>query len=871
MLGLPAEDVPDAPADEPSDRDDDPSESADGEETEETGRGAHSTQFGVPAPDGDSQSDGGPEIDPSASGPDESARDWSDLDPGEIDEEDDESGGREERSTHFGLPSADDTGASGPGVGASAEGSDDDARGRRGVDPGRDERDGGDEPTDADEEGREARSTHFGLPSLERDSAPPEKPDRQEGGVPEAEGDWSDLDEAAADEPEEGSILSAWGVDEGSSPTRRSDARLEDAESKRRAASGEQESGSRDSHETHMGMPRFDPDRVDEEEDEGGEGELGDESTVPGGPNESVEAESAAESGGASGEMDADSLDEFAESDDVTRQIDIDSLKQQVAELEDEGEAAAAAERPGAAGSERDARDTSPGSQVVRGSEQAPEEPAGEDDEVDPSSTFHGKAGKAIGGGFREPGQPDRASDVVEDSGGTTAPGTANDKDKGREDDGDDRDGRQRRETVGGLPGDDALVPGGEEPEEEGAEADDSHESTRIGKSIAAGSEQRDREDSRPEGGEARETDGNDGGFPLPSPGQLNDVNDASDEGPAVGGDTSSDRGQTGPRGEESPRAPEADEKTGEAEPETAPDGEDAAAGEPAPSPAAEVPADSAEEPAGIEEGTVPKPDSESGGAGAKLELDLGQESSPDHFFEEIEEDVADELEEQELEEVDFGAESEPVDDVFAFEEEVSFEAEESANEPEAPSEAPESSAAVEEVPPPTAASDQLESEEAGTLAEQEESAASVRDDAEGDAEVRPVSEFSEASSGTGVQSVIGVVAGVTLISFLGLQTVLGGQNVLGVETAGLGLVEHYLVLSLILASGLGAAASFVTPSFGSDTRTKRMIYMGFGMLIGALAVAVIVMVTKGLAVGPLLALSGAVLAFGAGLVPATQ
>ena len=104
-------------------------------------------------------------------------------------------------------------------------------------------------------------------------------------------------------------------------------------------------------------------------------------------------------------------------------------------------------------------------------------------------------------------------------------------------------------------------------------------------------------------------------------------------------------------------------------------------------------------------------------------------------------------------------------------------------------------------------------------------------------------------------QTVVGLIGGITLGIFVALQAV----------TSGLG-GGSVLLLALVSGSGLGAVSSFVLPFLPLDAQVRSAGYLGLGTLVSALAVSSIVLVHGGLAVGPLVALTGGIFMLGAGL-----
>jgi len=114
--------------------------------------------------------------------------------------------------------------------------------------------------------------------------------------------------------------------------------------------------------------------------------------------------------------------------------------------------------------------------------------------------------------------------------------------------------------------------------------------------------------------------------------------------------------------------------------------------------------------------------------------------------------------------------------------------------------------------------------------------------------------------SGTGqyaelIQTIFGLLAGITYGLFVAVQLIVAG------------LASDVLLSALTLSGGLATLVAFVLPFLPIRPNVQSGIYLGFGVLVAALAVAAMMMVTGGPAVGPLIALFGSVFAVGAGLV----
>lgn len=845
MLGIPAEDLSEekSDAEERSEQSTPSSEQESQQESSE--RDARSTQFGMPAT-GQGSDDSSPRIDPSASGPEESASDWSDLDPSGLEAGEEDEPGREPHSTQFGVPASEE------------------------------------EP--ASDTGDETRSS------------------ASDAGSP-AE-DWSDLGEAVEADPDEGGIVSAWGVDGEADAEQGSADEGSGPDTGRRPPDSATEEGSgSESRKTQMGMPRFDPDRVADEENDTAD-ELGDEDTAPGAPHESVETtqpdrevSAGAERGGGSGGA-------VDEKDERTQRVDLDALRRQSrAEEPEEREGSSEAGDSDETGQR--GRDTSPGSRVVRQSTGSGDE-SGEEDTPEPKSTLHGRAGKALGSGFREPERPDRSSEVVEGE-ARKVEATGEDSASGGAA-GDESSERDPGETMGGMPGEELF---GVEEEEGGAETEgDDREAarrTQLGQPVVGSSSEesagsgrepdsgtdRNRAERSSDGSAHRdepaatgeavgfEVDSSGGGEEMQSPGEFAaEMPARTGEGEAGDSPVDSDRYVARDEAAEGPSREESRSK-GDGRP-------------PSQSPTANSPDAGPHE--DLEQGTEPESvDGGEAGEGA-MDLELDAESSPDHLFEEIEEGVASDLEERELEEVDFGGSDGERGEDFGFESLSEGDPEE-PSEPEEPETGAatggleelqdDSGEATRQIDRPEQFADGLElegpDEETVLEGESDETPSRTLEAVDGPGE-QDAEEASEGEEGTetgarpdevpseptsppvalegggdAAQSVVGVLAGLTLASFLAVQTATSG------------IVGHYLVVSLTLASGLGAGVSLVVPFVAARSQTKSLIYLGFGMLVASLAVAVVLVVTQQLTLGPVLALSGAMLAVGAGLAPAMQ
>lgn len=106
-------------------------------------------------------------------------------------------------------------------------------------------------------------------------------------------------------------------------------------------------------------------------------------------------------------------------------------------------------------------------------------------------------------------------------------------------------------------------------------------------------------------------------------------------------------------------------------------------------------------------------------------------------------------------------------------------------------------------------------------------------------------------------QDLLGIVSGLTYASHL----VIGG-TITGFSGGLLGVV---LALSTVI---LGAT-SFVLPATSSGTGIKSLFYLGSALVVGGLGSAIMEFVTTGSDLDAVIAVAGAIVAFGAGVTPA--
>jgi hypothetical protein len=105
-------------------------------------------------------------------------------------------------------------------------------------------------------------------------------------------------------------------------------------------------------------------------------------------------------------------------------------------------------------------------------------------------------------------------------------------------------------------------------------------------------------------------------------------------------------------------------------------------------------------------------------------------------------------------------------------------------------------------------------------------------------------------------QTVCGLIAGISFGMAVLVQLLTGGTG------------AEILLLSLMLASGIGTVASIVLPFVPLGGALRGALYLGFGVLVAALGVSSMVAGGGGLAVGPIVALFGSIFAVVAGAVP---
>ncbi len=105
-------------------------------------------------------------------------------------------------------------------------------------------------------------------------------------------------------------------------------------------------------------------------------------------------------------------------------------------------------------------------------------------------------------------------------------------------------------------------------------------------------------------------------------------------------------------------------------------------------------------------------------------------------------------------------------------------------------------------------------------------------------------------------QTVCGLIAGISFGMAVLVQMLTGDPG------------AEILLLSLLLASGIGALVSIVLPFVAFGGALRGALYLGFGVLVAALGVSSMIVGPVGLAVGPIVALFGSIFAVVAGAVP---